>query len=265
MIKAIAVDMDGTFLRSDHSYDEERFDKIYKELVARDIKFIVASGSQYYRLKELFPSKDDEITYASENGAVVTHNDEVLDVTSFDKDFFRELIDYLTEYGDEMVLCGVKNAYTLDSVSEEYKEVVKQYYFKYDVIDSFDDLPDDDFVKIAFNAGVEAAPRVVKELLEKFPNKLYAASSGFKAVDILNPKAGKGIAVKNLLKKWDIKPNELLTFGDADNDVEMLSLTDHSYAMAKSSKKVQETAKHMAPSNEDSGVLTIIEQYLDSL
>ncbi|MFT4147210.1 MAG: Cof-type HAD-IIB family hydrolase [Micrococcaceae bacterium] len=262
MIKAIAVDMDGTFLRSDHSYDTERFEKIYQQLVARDIKFIVASGSQYYRLKALFPQQDREITFASENGAVVTQDDTVLDVTAFDRDFFKELISYLSEYGNEMVLCGVKSAYTLSSVSQEYQDVVKQYYFKYQLIDSFDELPDDDFVKIGFNAGVEAAPQVVKNLLEKFPGKVYAANSGFKAVDILNPKAGKGIAVRNLLKKWSIEPQELMAFGDADNDAEMLSLTDHSYAMEKSSKKIQEIAKHQAPSNNDSGVLTVIEQYL---
>lgn len=32
MTKLIAVDMDGTFLRDDKSYDEEKFAKIYQEL-----------------------------------------------------------------------------------------------------------------------------------------------------------------------------------------------------------------------------------------
>ncbi|EFB63628.1 hypothetical protein HMPREF9209_1442 [Lactobacillus gasseri 224-1] len=32
MTKLIAVDMDGTFLRDDKSYDEEKFANIYQEL-----------------------------------------------------------------------------------------------------------------------------------------------------------------------------------------------------------------------------------------
>ena len=32
MIKLIAVDMDGTFLRDDKSYDEEKLTRIYQKL-----------------------------------------------------------------------------------------------------------------------------------------------------------------------------------------------------------------------------------------
>ena len=46
MTKLIAVDMDGTFLRDDKSYDEEKFAKIYQELEKRNIIFTVASGNQ---------------------------------------------------------------------------------------------------------------------------------------------------------------------------------------------------------------------------
>ena len=47
MIKLIAVDMDGTFLRDDKSYDEEKFSGIYQKLEKKDIKFNIASGNQY--------------------------------------------------------------------------------------------------------------------------------------------------------------------------------------------------------------------------
>lgn len=54
MIRAISVDMDGTFLDGNGEYDRARFERIYEELVKRDVKFIVASGNQYYQLKSFF-------------------------------------------------------------------------------------------------------------------------------------------------------------------------------------------------------------------
>ncbi len=47
MIKLVAFDMDGTFLRSDNTYGVKRFKKIYRALQEKDIKVVVISGNQY--------------------------------------------------------------------------------------------------------------------------------------------------------------------------------------------------------------------------
>ena len=53
-IKLIAVDMDGTFLSEAGNYDRERFKKQYIKMKEKDIKFVVASGNQYYQLHSFF-------------------------------------------------------------------------------------------------------------------------------------------------------------------------------------------------------------------
>ena len=58
MVKAIAVDMDGTFLDSKKTYDKLRFEAIFTELRNRDITFIAASGNQYAKLKSIFGDRD---------------------------------------------------------------------------------------------------------------------------------------------------------------------------------------------------------------
>ena len=52
MIKLIATDMDGTFLDSSKRFSMEFFD-IFEELRKRKIKFVIASGNQYFRLYQL--------------------------------------------------------------------------------------------------------------------------------------------------------------------------------------------------------------------
>ena len=53
-VKMVAVDMDGTFLDDNKQYNRSRFLACYQQLTARDIKFVVASGNQYYQLKSFF-------------------------------------------------------------------------------------------------------------------------------------------------------------------------------------------------------------------
>ena len=44
-IKLIAVDMDGTFLDSRKKFNKERFDTLYKRMLEKDIRFVVAGFS----------------------------------------------------------------------------------------------------------------------------------------------------------------------------------------------------------------------------
>ena len=53
-IKVIATDMDGTFLDDKGSYDKERFSQILDAMDARDMQFVVASGTSMSRLKTMF-------------------------------------------------------------------------------------------------------------------------------------------------------------------------------------------------------------------
>lgn len=70
-VKLIAVDMDGTFLNPQHEYNKIRFREQYQQLLARDIKFVVASGNQYYQLKSFFDDIDEQIAYVAEGGGYV--------------------------------------------------------------------------------------------------------------------------------------------------------------------------------------------------
>ena len=46
-LKLVAVDVDGTFVRSDYTYDVPRFRRILACMEAAGCRFVVASGNQY--------------------------------------------------------------------------------------------------------------------------------------------------------------------------------------------------------------------------
>ncbi|MBK3913367.1 Cof-type HAD-IIB family hydrolase [Listeria ivanovii] len=265
MIQAISVDMDGTFLDEHGEYDRERFEKIYANLLQKEMKFIVASGNQYYQLKSFFPGKDREIYYVAENGAVIFHNEALITVNQFPKYLVEKILYTLTqEYQDlQVILCGVKSAYLLKAANPTFKEFAKKYYVELKEVESFVTLPEDTFIKFALDVAIDQTTQIVEQLNQTFQGDIRAVASGHGSIDIIIPGVTKGSAIRQLLTQWSISPAQLLAFGDANNDLEMLQLSPHSYAMKNSSEEVLAIAKNVAPSNNEAGVLKVMEHYLD--
>ena len=70
MIKKIyASDMDGTFLREDHSFDKKSFRRILDQFKEKDYLFVAASGRSLQSLKLVFEEFADEIGFVAENGS----------------------------------------------------------------------------------------------------------------------------------------------------------------------------------------------------
>ena len=63
--------MDGTFLSDQKTYNRERFMAQYQQMKAQGIRFVVASGNQYYQLISFFPEIANEIAFVAENGGWV--------------------------------------------------------------------------------------------------------------------------------------------------------------------------------------------------
>lgn len=264
MIKAIAVDMDGTFLNSNNDYNKERFAKIYSKMQSRNIKFIVASGNQYAQLRSFFPDQEQEVTFVSENGALAFINNQLVHKAVFDQTTVQTVLDLLTNFPFKVgtILCGVSKAYLLQNETKEFKNIAQKYYYQLAEVASFSFLPEDEFVKFALEVPNEQVSEVVDFINQQYASKVVAVSSGHSSVDLIIPNMHKGKALQLLLENWGIAPSELLAFGDGNNDLEMLTLAGYSYAMKNGSKDAIETAHYIAPSSDEDGVLTVIESLL---
>ena len=261
MVKAIAVDMDGTFLDSKKNYDKDRFEKIFKALKERNIEFIAASGNQFAKLQSIFGERD--MFFISENGAVIYRGKDLYNYRSFNQVEYKEVVDYLNIDRNikEFIVCGLKSAYILKDTSEAFKKDAHFYYHQLEEIDSFQPLPEDEYVKIALNINRDTHSTLDTDLEEKFSNIIKLVSTGHDSIDIIMPNMTKGQALQRLLEEWHMATSDLMAFGDANNDKDMLELAEHSYVMANShDKSLFEVAKAVAPSNDEQGVLQIIEQ-----
>ena len=99
-VKMVAVDIDGTFVHSDYSYDYPRFRRILARMQEAGCRFVVASGNQYYQLRDLFPGYYDELSFVAENGAFVKDRKELI----FTADMPKETVDFVIDVCREFLL-----------------------------------------------------------------------------------------------------------------------------------------------------------------
>lgn len=262
MIKLIAFDMDGTFLHSDNSYDRSRFKDIYEKLKEKGIKVVVISGNQYAQLTSFFPDYKDDLIFVSENGALIFENGSLLEEKKIEPEEIVSILAVLEREGlaESAVLCGLKSAYVLESSPKDSKKEIGIYYHALKELASFDQLPEDDFVKLALLVSEEKTESLLEIINQACSQQVEAVSSGHGSIDIIQKGVHKGAALEYLSSHLEIAPEEMMAFGDGGNDLEMLEYVGHSYAMANAPQPIKERAKNQAPSNQDSGVLAIIER-----
>lgn len=260
-IKLVAVDIDGTFVRSDYSYDVKRFQKILSKMKACGCHFVVASGNQYYQLRDLFPGYYDELSFVAENGAFVKDQKQLVFTADIPKETVDLVIDVCREYPEiSNVVCGLNNAYCeRGSVDQDFFDLTNIYYHRLQWVDDFKEI-DDQILKFAPTVPVEKTYDYYDMFRKTLGGKIEPTTSGHGSIDLILPGCHKASGLKRLIERWNITPDQCAAFGDGGNDIEMLQYCGHSFAMDNASQNVKDIAKHICPSNNENGVLVILDQ-----
>jgi hypothetical protein len=91
---------------------------------------------------------------------------------------------------------------------------------------------------------------------------LQVTVSGEIWLDITAKGANKGVAIKALQEKLGINFDETMVFGDYLNDLEMMEVAYHSYAMENAHEDLKKVARFTAKSNDENGVVEVIKSHI---
>ncbi|MBR1580592.1 MAG: HAD family hydrolase [Selenomonadaceae bacterium] len=260
-IKLVAVDIDGTFVRRDYSYDVPRFERILERMNEAGARFVVASGNQYYQLRDLFPTHHEQMAFVAENGAFVKDRSEMIFTADMPKSTVEHVIDVCRKHPEiRNVLCGVKSAYCeRGSVDQAFFELTAIYYHRLQWVDDFKAV-DDRILKFAPTVPEEKLLYYYDLFRAELDGRLEAVTSGHDSIDLIVPGCHKASGLKRLVERWGITPDQCAAFGDGGNDIEMLRYCGQSYAMDNASDEVKAAAKYVCPSNEADGVLVTLDK-----
>lgn len=257
-VRLVASDMDGTLLDTSHKLSPDFF-TTFNRMRSKDILFSAASGRQYQNLYNCFPGIQDEIIFIAENGSYVMHQGKELHVQQMDRELTRDILKRTKKLPDlRTILCGKKSAY-VDNNDSAFIQRLSMYYDEYAIVDDLVHVDDDEFLKIAI-CDLSGAEQNSYPHFSEYRDALQVKVSGSVWLDLSHKLAHKGRALDVVQKKFGIAREQTMVFGDFLNDVEMMGEAHFSFAMENAHPEVKNVAKFMTHSNDNRGVLSILEQ-----
>ncbi|MFT3876643.1 MAG: HAD family hydrolase [Propioniciclava sp.] len=260
-IRLIASDMDHTLLTS-----SGEFPPGFHDLVARlneaGITFVAASGRALIRLRRMFPQGGPGIAYIGDNGGAMVHDGEVLFTSVMDAARYREMVTRTLEATRGVpIVCGVGRVYTLAEY-RGYEDAFRVFFGEVEFVGSLTDL-DVDVVKFtAYFPGGDALRHRDEVFDPAYSEEFSITLGGPQWLDIMNPGVTKGSTLLRLADHLGLEPGQMMAFGDTFNDLEMLDAVRHSYAVANAHDVVRERARFLTGSNDEYGVVQVIDQVL---
>lgn len=257
-INWIVLDMDGTLLNSKKELPKDFF-TVKKQLEALGLKFVLASGRQYQRMRTVVAPYEDDFFYLSDNGTMVTVNNETIDETTIDQKVSVEIMDTaLLHMPVQLVLNTTHGAYFPKSTDEKTIKVFEEYYEDYHLFESYDNI--DHITKITFYNEEDNFENT--EVLDKYRDFVNITHSGPTWLDLVSKEISKGIALTHLSKKYDVDLASVMVFGDAMNDEDMLDVAGVPIVMANADERLKSKGYTQTLSNDEDGVMVILKQLL---
>ncbi|MCO8241577.1 Cof-type HAD-IIB family hydrolase [Streptococcus suis] len=273
IVRLIATDMDGTFLDGQGSFDRERFSRVLEKLEEKHIPFVIASGNGMGRLLQLCQGFENRLIVVADNGAHVYQNGktvirrviqqvEVEAILHFFKGRWADVCLMLSNDVNIYMQAGAGIPFAgTDLPIEPVQMAAFQNRVTY--LDDLSAYPNfEPIYKVGLWVPEARVELITEEFNQAFQGQMVAVTSGYGSIDILPEGIHKAWGLEQVLTSLDIEPEQVMAFGDSDNDIELLSYVGYPYAMENATDKVKAVAKYRAPSHLEAGVLQVIEEYI---
>lgn len=256
-IKLIALDLDGTALRSDSTLS----DKVKLSIQAAyeaGIMVAIASGRPFRSLPEQLTSME-EVGYAIVSNGAGAYSletgerlfSETLEPetvkkavqASLDMNLIPEFFCNGSAYAErEYIKAPEKYGRSL-----QFAEYVRTTREPFDDMQEFAAQHENEFDSIAFVCPDPVKKKAAMDRLKAIMPEAYITTSGGDLIEIMHSNATKSGGLRRLCGILGIHPSETAAFGNGDNDADMLSFAGTGFAMEDGSEMCRNAADHIIP------------------
>ncbi len=266
-ISLICSDIDGTLLNDEkkiNDYDKEMLNRAYKE---KNIPLILASGRFKGGLTFLAEELGIPCGYSCFNGAYIELEDKVVKDIRIGLEELKKVIPIIKDNGSYPFIFGLNSCFVEDD-GYWYQELKKIFSFDSKI------APLEDLIKEWEVSGYRPFKMLAKD---HNPENLIRTQGLINAAHIDNidtylsnphileivPKGiNKGATVKLLADFMNIKTDNVMSFGDYNNDLELLAESGYGIAMDNAVDEVKAVAYAVTDSNNNSGIGKAIAKYI---
>ncbi|MEF9918032.1 MAG: Cof-type HAD-IIB family hydrolase [Eubacterium sp.] len=271
-IKLVALDLDGTTLRSDLTVaDHTR--KTIKKAVDQGVIIVPTTGRAFHELPKDITNIAG-ITYAiTSNGAQVTElkTQKTLYANSLSGEDLNQVLAVLNPF-DLMIEAYIEGRSVVMKQCMDHMEeynVPREYwpFFRSTRVaiaeknGYFDYLHSHSVEKFnVFFKNIEDRLRL--ELALKEQTKMTITSAVENNLEINNPTANKKDGLDHLCQVLKVSHQDIMAMGDSNNDCEMLKYAGFAVAMKNGIDRVKEISDYVTKNNDDHGVAYALEKFV---
>ncbi|MFJ4223153.1 Cof-type HAD-IIB family hydrolase [Microbacterium sp. NPDC089695] len=267
-LRLIATDLDGTLLTSAVDVSP-RTRAALDAARARGIHVVPVTARQPIGLRAIAGGAGFDGWALCSNGAFATHlaDGRMLFAEELPADTIRTLAAALRESIPDLLFASVREGGETFVAQHGYAEIADMTDHKRDprtmggvALDRVLDAPS---LKLVIRHPELAPPAVFEALRALGLAGFEATLSGAPFVEVMAEGVTKATGLARLCEHLDIDRADVVAFGDALNDVEMLHWAGHGVAMANAEDAVKAAADETTASNDDDGVARVIERMLN--
>lgn len=266
MYKIIALDMDGTLLDDDKKITEEN-KKALMRAKDKGVKVVLSSGRPkdglIKYLDELELIQDDEYVL-SYNGCLVQEakSGKILHEVGLKGTDLHYMYTLSREFNVNIHAFSEKYGLITPKMSK-YTEVEASLNGIEPTIIDFFDIPDDEnIIKIMLVDEAEILDEAISRLPQEAYEKYNIVKSTPYFLEIINKNGNKGEGLKALAEHLGVKREEVMAFGDASNDREMIEYAGLGVAMENAMEEIKEVADYITCNNNEDGVAKVINKFI---
>lgn len=265
--KLIVMDMDGTLLTDNKEVTTYTLEKLMS-VQDQGVTLALASGRPITRLKDY-----TELLRFNEKGGFIIEGNGVAyfdyfkgshhEVRRCSHEEAQEIIDYISPLNVEILIMGEVDAYIIlaKGQSESYwiKTTTVENLKNRDIIyiDSIDEIKER-LNKVCV-CGIPEVIEKVSMHLKGLNKKYWYGRIMQHWIEIQPKEISKGNALSMIMKQYGYTKEDVLVFGDGENDISMLTV-GKGIAMSNALDSVKKVCYAICDSNEEEGIANYLTQ-----
>ena len=267
-MKALCLDLDGTLLNSEKQITQNAKNWIIKYMQRGGV-LIFASAR---KIREILPFANELMFSLYEKAYIVSSNG--TDIWNVAKNQHYQFTCMPTQTLEQVIKVFISNKALPTIVTPEMDYLVHNRITIIDILKNIKYRIREDKSKIINQKHVTKMNEYVEKVFVNDIDTQYADEfshiPGIRTSIIDRRQFGiyaegvnKFFAVEKIIKDENIKPDEVLVFGDDDNDTLVFEHFPNSVAMGNSTSGIMQLARFKTVSNEDDGVFLFLDENSD--
>jgi len=264
-IKLICSDIDGTLLNSQKQINDEDKKWIQKAWYEKHIPFALVSGRFRNGVTGLQKELGLNSPLSCFNGAYVEFEGAVLKDEPMDYTLISSLLKQLSPFHNIPVIFSLDKWYMQED--GYWAEVQRTMCPSEGIFGPFDDFftknaQDKPYKFVLKNKDTAVINKTFAWLKEQNNPSIDCFLSAPNLLEVVNKGTHKGSTIHTFAQYFHIDKENIMAFGDYNNDVEMIHKAGYGIAMGNAVKEVKDVAFDITDTNDNCGIAQAIKKYI---